>query len=154
MNINEPPFDNPLVRQAMNYAVDREKIAQTAFHGAEIPVLEPYPETSWAYDPELADFYTFDLEKAKELLVEAGFPDGFKTQMLIRGPSGPYVDQAQVYQQDLAAIGVEIELLPTELAQYFPALIGSEFTIASHGTGLGHTHTLRDIHLQRETHTL
>jgi peptide/nickel transport system substrate-binding protein len=135
MNINEPPFDNPLVRQAMNYAVDREKIAQTAFHGAEIPVLEPYPETSWAYSEELADFYTFDLDKAKSLLVEAGFPDGFETSMLIRGPSGPYVDQAQVYQQDLAQIGIEMELLPTELAEYFDKLIGSDFAIASHGTG-------------------
>lgn len=135
MNINEPPFDDPLVRQAMNYAIDREKIALTAFHGAETPVLEPYPTTSWAYVDELADFYTFDLDKAKELLVEAGYPDGFQTSMLIRGSSGPYVDQAQVYQQDLAQIGIEMELLPTELAQYFPALIGSEFAIASHGTG-------------------
>ena len=135
MNINEPPFDNPLVRQAMNYAVDREKIALTAFHGAEIPVLEPYPETSWAYSAELADYYTFDLDKARELLAEAGYPDGFQTSMLIRGASGPYVDQAQVYQQDLAQIGIEMELLPTELAQYFDDLIGSNFAIASHGTG-------------------
>jgi len=135
MNINEPPFDNPLVRQAMNYAIDREKIAQTAFHGAEVPVLEPYAETSWAYVPELADRYTYDPEKAKELLAEAGYPDGFETSMLIRGPSGPYLDQAQVYQQDLAAVGIDMELLPTELAEYFPKLIGSEFAIASHGTG-------------------
>lgn len=135
MNINEPPFDNQLVRKAMNYAVDRDKIVQTAFHGAEIPVVEPYPETSWAYVPEFADYYTFDLEKAKELLVEAGYPDGFETSMLIRGPSGPYLDQAQVYQQDLAKIGVNMELLPTELATYFPKLIGSEFAIVSHGTG-------------------
>lgn len=135
MNINEPPFDDKLVRQAMNYAVDREAIAQLAFHGAEIPVLEPYPETSWAYSPELADYYTFDLEKARELLAEAGYPNGFETSMLIRGSSGPYLDQAQVYQQDLAEIGIEMELLPTELAEYFPLLIDSQFAIASHGTG-------------------
>jgi peptide/nickel transport system substrate-binding protein len=135
MNINEPPFDNQLVRQAMNYAVDREKIAQTAFHGAQIPVLEPYPETSWAYVPELADYYTYDLEKAKELLAEAGYSDGFETSMLIRDTAGAYLDQAQVYQQDLAAIGIEMELLPTENAEYFEKLIGSEFAIASHGTG-------------------
>ncbi len=135
MNINEPPFDNPLVRQAMNYAINREEIAQTAFHGAEIPVLEPYAETSWAYVPEFADMYPYDPEKAKELLAEAGYPDGFQTQMLIRGPSGPYLDQAQVYQQQLADVGIEMELLPTELAQYFDQLIGSEFAIASHGTG-------------------
>lgn len=135
MNINEPPFDNQLVRQAMNYAVNREAIVETAFHGAEIPVVEPYPETSWAYVPELADYYTFDLDKAKELLVEAGYPDGFQTSMLIRGSSGPYLDQAQVYQQDLAKIGIDMELQPTELAQYFDLLINSEFAIASHGTG-------------------
>jgi len=135
MNINEPPFDDPLVRQAMNYAINREEIAQTAFHGAELPVLEPYAETSWAYAPELADLYPYDPAKAKELLAEAGFPDGFKTSMLIRGPSGPYLDQAQVYQQQLADVGIEMELLPTELATYFPQLIGSEFAIASHGTG-------------------
>jgi len=135
MNINEPPFDNPLVRQAMNYAINREEIAQTAFHGAEIPVLEPYAETSWAYVPEFADMYTYDPEKAKELLAEAGYPDGFQSQMLIRGPAGEYLDQAQVYQQQLADVGIELELLPTELAQYFDQLIGSEFAIASHGTG-------------------
>jgi ABC-type transport system substrate-binding protein len=119
----------------MNYAIDREKIAQTAFHGAEIPVLEPYAETSWAYVPELADLYTHDPEKAKELLAEAGYPDGFETSMLIRDVSGPYLDQAQVYQQDLAAVGIDMELLPTENAEYFEKLIGSEFAIASHGTG-------------------
>jgi peptide/nickel transport system substrate-binding protein len=135
MNINEPPYDNPLVRQAMNYAINREEIAQTAFHGAEIPVLEPYPETSWAYVPEFADMYPYDPERARELLAEAGYPDGFESQMLIRGPSGEYLDQAQVYQQQLADVGIEMELLPTELAQYFEMLIGSEFAIASHGTG-------------------
>ncbi len=135
LNINEPPFDNLQVRQAMNYAIDREKIVLTAFHGAELAVVQPYPKTSWAYAPDLADYYSYDPEKAKELLAEAGYPDGFKTQMLIRGPSGPYLDMAQVYQQDLAAIGVEVELLPTELPQYWPKLIESEFAIVSHGTG-------------------
>jgi peptide/nickel transport system substrate-binding protein len=135
LNINEPPFDNQLVRQAMNYAIDREKIAQTAFHGEVITFVEPYPETSWAYSEELADYYTYDPEKAKELLAEAGYPDGFETAMLIRDTSGPYLDMAQVYQQDLAAIGVDVELVPTELPQYWPQLIDSEFTIVSHGTG-------------------
>ncbi len=135
LNINKPPFDNQKVRQAMNYAIDRDKIIQTAFHGEAIPVVEPYAPTSWAYAEDLADFYTYDPEKAKELLAEAGFPDGFKTSMLIRGASGPYLDMAQVYQQDLAAIGVDVEIIPTELPQYWPKLIGSEFEMVSHGTG-------------------
>jgi len=135
MNINEPPFDNVLVRQAMNYAVDREKIGMLAFHGQAFTSVIPYAPTSWAFPEDLADYYTFDLDKARELLAEAGYPDGFETEMLIRGTSGPYLDYAQVYQQDLAQIGVQIELVPTELPQYWPKLIGSEFTIVSHGTG-------------------
>ena len=135
VNINQPPFDNKLVRQALNYAIDREKIRETAFHGEANMIVEPYPETSWAYAPDLADYYTYDPEKAKELLAEAGYPDGFQTKMLIRGASGPYLDMAQVYQQDLANVGIEAELVPTELPQYWPQLIGSEFEIVSHGTG-------------------
>ena len=135
MNINEPPFDNQLVRQAMNYAIDREKINQLAFFGEGITTQIPYTEGSWAYAADLANYYTHDPEKAKELLAEAGYPDGFEVQMVIRGASGPHLDQAQVYQQDLAAVGIDVEILPTELPQYWPILIDSQFVIVSHATG-------------------
>ena len=135
VNVTQPPFDDVRVRQAMNYAIDREKIRQTAFHGEANMIVEPYPETSWAYAPDLAEYYTYDPEKARELLAEAGYPDGFETQMLIRGASGPYLDMAQVFQQDLADVGIVAELVPTELPQYWPQLMGSEFTVVSHGTG-------------------
>lgn len=135
VNITKPPFDNTLVRQALNYAIDREKIRQTAFHGEANMIVEPYPETSWAYAEDLADYYTFDPDRARELLAEAGFPDGFSATMLIRDTSGPYLDMAQVYQQDLASVGIEVELLPTELPQYWPQLIESQFEMVSHGTG-------------------
>ncbi|MBS1252917.1 MAG: Heme-binding protein A [Anaerolineales bacterium] len=135
MNINEEPFDSQLVRQALNFAVDREKINLLAFSGEGNMTVIPVAESSWIYDEDLADYYTFDLDKAQELLAEAGYPDGFETSILIRGASGLYLDMAQVYQQDLAKIGVDIEILPTELPQYWPKLIGSEFTIVSHGTG-------------------
>lgn len=135
MNVNAPPFDDVRVRQAMQYAIDRQKIVDTVFFGEATPVLIPYAQTSWAYPEDLDGYYTYDPEKAKELLAEAGYPDGFATQMLIRGTSDAHVDQAQVYQQDLAAIGVDIELVPTELPQYWPQLFESEFTIVSHATG-------------------
>lgn len=135
MNINAPPFDNILVRQAFNYAINREEIANTAFHGQAEPVTVPYPPTSWAFAEDLTTYYTYDPERAKELLAEAGYPDGFSVQMLIRGTNDPHMDQAQVYQQQLAAIGVEVELVPTELPQYWPQLFASEFAIVSHATG-------------------
>ncbi len=135
MNINAPPFDDVRVRQAFNYAIDREEIANTAFHGQAEPVTVPYPPTSWAYAEDLTTYYTHDPERARELLAEAGYPDGFSIQMLIRGTNDPHLDQAQVYQQQLAAIGVEVELVPTELPQYWPQLFASDFTIVSHATG-------------------
>ncbi|MEZ4713765.1 MAG: ABC transporter substrate-binding protein [Caldilineaceae bacterium] len=135
MNVNAPPFDNVKVRQAMQYAIDRQKIIDTVFFGEATPVLIPYAPTSWAYPADLDDYYTYDPEKAKALLAEAGYPDGFSTQMLIRGASDAHLDQAQVYQQDLAAVGIDVELVPTELPQYWPQLFDSQFTIVSHATG-------------------
>jgi peptide/nickel transport system substrate-binding protein len=135
MNINQPPFDNVKVRQAFQYAINRDEIAQTAFHGAAEPFLVPYAKTSWAYAADLETYYTYDPEKAKALLAEAGYPDGFSTEMLIRGTSGLLLDQAQVFQQQLAAIGVQVELIPTELPQYWPQLFDSQFAIVSHNTG-------------------
>jgi peptide/nickel transport system substrate-binding protein len=135
ININVAPFDNVKVRQAMQYAVDRDKIDALAFSGEGMMTMLPRAPNSWAYPEQLEGYYTYDLDKARELLAEAGYPDGFDVQMLIRGTGGTYLDMAQVYQQDLAQIGINMELLPTELPQYWPKLIGSEFAIVSHGTG-------------------
>lgn len=134
-NTAEPPFDQAEVRQAFNYALNRDDIVQTAFHSEATPVVVPYASTSWAYPEDLANYYTYDPDKAKSLLAEAGYPDGFKTQLTIAGVNGPLLDMAQVYQQQLAAIGIEMELVPTELSQYWPKLFESEFAIVSHTTG-------------------
>ncbi len=135
MNVTRPPFDNQKVRQAMNYAVDRSKIATTVFAGQGLTTLLPYPTTSWAYAKDLENYYTFNPDKAKSLLAEAGFPNGFKFKLLIRGNSGVYLDQAQVYKEDLAKVGVQAEIVPIELAQYWPKLYASDFDMVSHGTG-------------------
>src|SRR5690606_8398155 len=95
----------------------------------------PYSPTSWAYAEDLEGYYTHDPERARELLAEAGYPDGFSIQMLVRGTNDPHLDQAQVFQQQLAEIGVQVELVPTELPQYWPRLFDSDFAIVSHKTG-------------------
>jgi len=135
LNITKPPLDNHLVRQALNYAVDRDKINKTVFSGEATMTTLPYGTLSWAYPEDLESYYKFDLDKAKKLLVEAGYPNGFKTSVLVRGTSGVYLDMAQVYKQDLAKIGVDLELIPIELAQYWPKLYASEFDMVSHSTG-------------------
>ena len=135
-NVTRPPFDNTLVRQAMNYAVDREKMRELAYHGQAVMTQLPIPEVSWAYPGDLANYYTFDLDKAKELLAEAGYPDGFEMEMVIRGTGGILLDLAQVYQESLAKIGIDMEILPTELPQYWPILFDSDFGIVAHNSGM------------------
>ena len=99
LNVNTPPFDNVKVRQAINYALDREKLRETAFHSAAVTTTLPIAPTSWIYPADLAGTYPYNPEKAKALLAKAGYPDGFATQILIRGTGGVLLDQAQVFQQ-------------------------------------------------------
>ena len=134
-NVTKPPFDNTLVRQAMNYAIDREKMRQLAYYGNGEMTMLPYATTSWAYPKDLEKYYSFDLNKAKELLTKAGYPNGFETEILIRGTGGTALAVAQIWQQDLAKVGVKMKVVPTELPQYWPKLFASEFAIVSHATG-------------------
>jgi ABC-type transport system substrate-binding protein len=134
-NVTRPPFDSTLVRQAMNYAVDREKMRDLAYHGQGEMTTLPWSPASWAYPKDLENYYTFDLEKAEELLAEAGYPDGFEAELIIRGTGGTALDVAQIFQADLAQIGVDIQVVPTELPQYWPILFDSDFGVVSHATG-------------------
>lgn len=135
MNINAPPFDNILVRQAFNYAINRQEIANVVFHGQAELITIPYPPTSWAYAKDLATGYRYNPELAKELLAQAGYPDGFSTQMLVHGLESAQMEQAQVFQQQLTAIGVHLDLVPMESEEYWPMLYASNFSIVSHVTG-------------------
>jgi ABC-type transport system substrate-binding protein len=83
----------------------------------------------------VARTYRYDPARAKQLLAEAGYPNGITTEILIRGTSGPHVSIPQVYQQDLAKAGIQARLVPTELPQYWPKLFASNFWVVSHATG-------------------
>jgi ABC-type transport system substrate-binding protein len=135
MNVKRSPFENQKVRQALQYATDRDKINQLAMSGEGEMIMIPRAPSSWAYSEEADKMYTYDPEKAKQLLAEAGYPNGFKTSILVRGAVGIYLDMCQVWQADLAAVGVQLELLPTDLPQFWPAFMGSDFDVAIQATG-------------------
>ena len=135
MNILRKPFDNQLVRQAMNYALDREKVRTMVNSGEGDVRYLPIVENSPFYDEEAASYYTFDLDKAKELLAEAGYPDGFDFTITVNMGIDGCLEQAQVYQADLAKIGVNATIEPLESASYFPRLTAGDFDMVSFGTG-------------------
>lgn len=115
------PLNNKLVRQALNYAVDKQAIIDAFYAGLAEPAKNPMPPSIQGYNDEIED-YPYDIEKAKELLAEAGFADGFKMELWAMPVSRPYMPDgrkvAEVLQASFAEIGVEAEIVSYEWATY------------------------------------
>lgn len=111
------PFDNEKVRQALCYAVNKQEILDFVSEGKGTPVgSSMFPAFGKYYMEELGDLYTTDIEKAKELLADAGYPDGFSFTMKVPSNYQQHVDTAQVVAEQLKQIGVtaNIELIEWE----------------------------------------
>ena len=120
-NVTKKPFDDIRVRQALNYAVDKESIVKNIYQGlaAVIPTL--VGPLNNGYAPVKG--YPYDPAKAKKLLAEAGYPNGFKTNLWT--PKGRYLkdfELAQAVQQQLQAVGVEASLETGDWGSYLAAL--------------------------------
>ena len=72
LNWAKPPFDNIRVRQAFNFAIDREAFVKAALAGLAEPAYMNLPKAHWAYDKSVAELYPYDPDKARKLLAEAG----------------------------------------------------------------------------------
>jgi glutathione transport system substrate-binding protein len=110
-NVNEPPFDNPLVRTALGYAYDRQAIVDAVFFGRGSTITGGViPSSSWAYNAELEETFSYDPERAKELLADADVPEGFSVTLLSTSQYGMHQSSAEIAQQNLQAIGIDCEL--------------------------------------------
>lgn len=107
LNNNVAPFDNELVREAMSYAVDRQEILDFMADGrGTIIGSSMFPSFGKYYMDELSTYYTQDIEKAKELLTEAGYPDGFSFTLTVPSNYQQHIDTAQVIVEQLKQINV------------------------------------------------
>ncbi len=117
LNVTFEPLSDPRVRQALNYAVDKEEITETILYGAGRPLDSPLlPEM---FPHRQVGPYEFDPDKAKELLAEAGYEDGF--EMTFHHPEGRYLMDrriAEAIQGYLADVGVDVEMETMEWAAY------------------------------------
>ena len=84
-----PPFDDVRVRRAVNMAIDKAAIVEAVYQGAGVVAKNPIPPTLWSYNDAIKD-YPFDRTQAQRLLVEAGYPDGFETDLWYMPVSRPY----------------------------------------------------------------
>jgi len=107
MNQKVEPFNNPLVRQAINYAIDRDSLNYVATSGYGVVTDSVMNKQINGYTEEVAH-YEYNPEKAKELLAEAGYPDGFSTSIVVSGNTRS--TEAQLIQGNLQEVGITLEI--------------------------------------------
>ena len=135
LNNSRPPFDDPLVRQAIQQAVDTQAIVDGVYEGAGTPAVGPFgPDTDWA--PEGAEPVSANLEEARALLEQAGVdPESltFELQTYIDRPELP--DVAAVIQAQLAELGVKVKIKSGESAALEPGWLEGNYdaTLQSRG---------------------
>lgn len=125
-NLTKAPFDKVEVRQALNYAINRQSLVDNILKGTAEPANGYVPKADAAYQPAL-DIYSYDPAKAKQMLADAGYPNGFTmTLSYPTSGSGNMVPTPMntALQSDLAAVGVKVELKPIEWA----AMLNDFFT--------------------------
>lgn len=136
LNSERPPLDDPLVRQAMACAVDREQIIEAAVFG------EGEPTGPFVNAPGGADVFEglpcteTDPELATELLAQAGYTDGLSIEtIVITGENNSALNVAQSLQAQLAAVGVDLQLVPLETNVYVDRWLAADFDSALSANG-------------------
>ena len=146
LNTTIPPYDNPKVRRALFLAVDRQAQLD-AFGFGKGSIHGPLPSWLWFGVPEeeLLEVPGFrqtadgkkdpqDLEMAKQLLAEAGYPDGFDATITVR-QTGIYADQAALLKDQFREIGIDITTRPMESTAGIAAFLALDFEMGIQGTG-------------------
>ncbi|MBA9025594.1 ABC transporter substrate-binding protein [Peribacillus huizhouensis] len=135
-NTQMAPFDNVKVRQAINMAINKKELIDAFYNGYAEVAKNPFPSSLWGYNDEIED-YKYDVEAAKKLLAEAGFPDGFKTELWTMSNPRPYLPQplkiAEAMQANLKAIGIDAEIKTYEWATYLQKTGEGEHPMALYG---------------------
>jgi peptide/nickel transport system substrate-binding protein len=123
--VKTPGYFEPLtkkqVRQAINMAIDKQSIVDNLYMGTAIKAKNPMPPFMLGYNDEIQD-YPYDPVKAKQLLTEAGYPDGFEVTLYVMPVSRPYMFDppkvGEAIQSYLGAIGIKVKFYQVDFATY------------------------------------
>ena len=135
-NTEKAPFDNVKVRQALNLAVDKKAIIDVVYQGAGVAAKSPLPPTIWGYNASLPESKQ-NIEKAKQLLAEAGYPNGFETELwvqpVVRASNPNPRRMSEIIQADWEKIGVKAKLVTYEWGDYIKRTKAGEVTAGTYG---------------------
>ncbi|MGD8189000.1 ABC transporter substrate-binding protein [Brevibacillus ginsengisoli] len=124
-NNEKKPFDNPKVREALGHAINKPALIQAFYGGLAQPATNMLAPKVWGYNDSITD-RDYNLDKAKQLLAEAGYPNGFEVEFMAMPVSRPYMPSAQktaeAIQQDFNKIGVKTKIITFEWATYLSKL--------------------------------
>lgn len=136
MNMDKPPLDNLKVRLAINHAIDKSKIIKHLYQGLGIPAKNPIPPTMWSYDDTIEDF-DYNPKLAKQLLAEAGYPNGFETTLWALPVPRPYIPDgralAEVLQSELRNVGIKTKIVTYDWGTYLEKTKNGEHDMAMLG---------------------
>jgi dipeptide transport system substrate-binding protein len=120
-NTEKKPFDDKRVRQALSMAVNKKNILDAVYIGTGVNAINPIPPTLWSWDDAVKD-YPYDPAKAKQLLAEAGHPDGLEIEVWAMPVARAYNPNArrmaELIQADLAKIGVGVKVVSYEWGEF------------------------------------
>ncbi len=132
-NTEKKPFDNVLVRQAISYAINLDALVDAVYEGNARKADNPIPPTLWSYNKDVKP-YEFNVQKAKELLTKAGYPNGFETKLwTMQRSNGRKI--AEVIQGDLAKIGIKAKIVSYDWGTYVKNVTNGEHDMCIFGWG-------------------
>ncbi len=136
MHSSVPQFANKLVRQAVNYAIDRSALVKNILRGYAYPMDAPVGPDQYGYSREIGPKYTHDPAKAKKLLAQAGYPNGFEVDFLV--PLGQYnkvKDVAEAIGGMLNEVGIRAKLRTQDQDSGFAAIQNGKVGMYIFGRG-------------------
>jgi peptide/nickel transport system substrate-binding protein len=107
---NTPPFNNPKVRNALEYAVNRQEINKVVLDGLGQAAYQPFPSSSPGYNPTVGNRYTYKPATAKAMLAQAGFPKGVSFNLVFPAGEAEFQSAATIMQNELAPAGFHMSI--------------------------------------------
>lgn len=151
LRVDREPFDDIRVRRALNLAVNQREIVESFYGGnAELFAYPMHPDYHGYYEPlekmpdSVQELFTYDPDRARKLLAEAGYPDGFSFKVQVTTANPAHMDLLPLIAAYLERVGVTIEIVPMEYPAFLSAMIRKTHT-AGYLMNNGHTNPTTTI---------